>query len=470
MEQLVTGGPQKAKTWSYVIAGAGPGGAGFVHPLLAEKVAECDYLLGSARLLKLFADGSQVKIETGADFRELDELQAGSAPGKVCLLVSGDPGLFSAGSRLAELLPRDKTEIIPNLSAAQILFAAAGVAWHEVEFISFHGRPVNMPLLAAKLLAGAKVCLFLDAESSAHAICAELSRRGVTGRAVVGANLGLANQEVLSVSIDSVPPRSGRGLSLIYLQAAACEGYCAREDRGTLLAVGVGPGSSDEMTLRAVRTIRSADIVFAPRSSIKSESLALSIAAPFVSSSTRVVELVFPMSRDKSVLESHWRKAAATIAAEVGDNATGVFLTLGDPTIYSTFAYVLRELRNSHPQVDVEIVPGVSSALAAAAACGQVLVEGDERLAVMPAAEGLSSLGPLLEKFDSVVLLKVGRHLGAVRAALEANGLLESSYLVSRLGCGNEERIVSMSDVNMEQEGNLGYFSTIVIKRSETVE
>lgn len=454
------------KEWSYVIAGAGPGGAGYVHPLLAGKVAECDYLLGSGRLLKLFPDGRHVKIEARADFRELAELQASAQPGRVCLLVSGDPGMFSAGSRLAELLPRDKTEILPNLSAAQILFAAAGLAWHEVEFVSFHGRPANIPLLAAKLLAGVKVCVFLDANSSAQALCAELAKRGVIGEAVIGANLGLANQEVERLSIDSVPERSGEHLSIMYLQPDAGDIGREREARSRLLAVGVGPGSSDDMTLRAARTIRSADIIFAPRSSIKSESLALSIAAPFINSSTRLVELVFPMSRDKSVLESHWRQAAASIADELGDRATGVFLTLGDPTIYSTFAYVLRELRNNHSQVEVDIIPGVSSVLAAAAACGRVLVEGDDRLAVMPAEEGLSSLGRLIQQFEAVVLLKVGRRLEAVRAALEANGLLESSYLVSRLGCGSEERIVSMSDVNMEQDEKLGYFSTVVIKRS----
>lgn len=460
----------KTKTWSYVIAGAGPGAAGYIHPLLAGKVAECDYLLGSARLLNLFADGHQVKIETSADFRELGELQAGSAPGRVCLLVSGDPGMFSAGSRLAELLPPAETEVIPNLSAAQILFAAAGLAWHEVEFISFHGRPANIPLLAAKLLAGAKVCLFLDANSPAHALCAQLTQRGVNGDAVIGANLGLANQEVRSLRIASVPQRPGDHLSILYLQPDVVDMGRERDGGSKLLAVGVGPGAPDEMTLRAVRTIRSADIIFAPRSSMKSESLALSIAAPFIDSATRVFELVFPMSRDRSVLESHWRNAAATIATELGDSATGVFLTLGDPTIYSTFAYVLRELRHSHPQVEVDIVPGVSSVLATSAACGRVLVEGDERLAVMPAEEGLASLGRLIQQFEAVVLLKVGRRLEAVRAALEENGLLESSYLVSRLGGGNEERILNMRDVKMEQAENLGYFSTIVIKRSETVE
>lgn len=466
MEDMTTCGRLKTKTWSYVIAGAGPGGADYVHPLLAGKVAECDYLLGSARLLKLFPDGRHVKIEARADFRELAELQASAQPGRVCLLVSGDPGLFSAGSRLAELLPSDKTETVPNLSAAQILFAAAGIAWHEVEFISFHGRPVNTALLTAKLSAGVKVCLFLDVNTSAQSICDELTLRGVTGQVFVGSNLGLANQDVRSFSIGSVPQGASDHLSIVYLDPSVAVSCRPQGSGANLMAVGVGPGSSDEMTLRAVRTIRSAEVIFAPRSSIKSESLALSIAAPFVNSSTRVVELVFPMSSDKSVLESHWRRAAASIAAELGDSGTGVFLTLGDPTIYSTFAYVLRELRNNHSQVDVDIVPGVSAALASAAACGQVLVESGESLAVMPAQEGLSSLSSLLERFEAVVLLKVGRRLKAVGGALDENGLLESSYLVSRLGCGNEERILRMSDVNMEQEGNLGYFSTVVIKRS----
>jgi precorrin-2/cobalt-factor-2 C20-methyltransferase len=126
-----------------------------------------------------------------------------------------------------------------------------------------------------------------------------------------------------------------------------------------LTAVGLGPGDPEWITVKAVRSIEQAQVVFAPRSRDGDASLALRIAEPWLRPEQRIVELALPMTRDPDLLTPAWEAAADQIAAALQPGAQGVYLLLGDPLLYGTFTYLWSELAQRHPHVQVSVVPGV---------------------------------------------------------------------------------------------------------------
>ncbi|ARS88724.1 cobalt-factor II C(20)-methyltransferase [Natrarchaeobaculum aegyptiacum] len=177
----------------------------------------------------------------------------------------------------------------------------------------------------------------------------------------------------------------------------------------TLYGVGLGPGEADLVTVRGKRVLEEADVVYSPGR------LSRSVALEHVPES-KIGDLDFPMTRDEEKLRTAWKEAAAEVAprAREGDVA---FVTLGDPNVYSTFGHLRRTLRAFHPDVDLEIVPGVSAMTAFATAL-DVEVEAGAGLALREAADGASPTGP-----DRMILFKVtdapATHEGLVEAGYE---------------------------------------------------
>src|ERR687884_2294249 len=134
-----------------------------------------------------------------------------------------------------------------------------------------------------------------------------------------------------------------------------------------LFCIGCGPGDPDLLTVRAADLIKNADMVFAPTAREGKSSIALSVVEKYISKFAKTVSLVFPMVKDKESLKDYWKRNANEIANAVRSGKKVVYLTVGDPALYSTWIYVHRELRMSHKDVEIEIVPGIASVFAIAA-------------------------------------------------------------------------------------------------------
>jgi len=231
---------------------------------------------------------------------------------------------------------------------------------------------------------------------------------------------------------------------------------------GKFYGIGVGPGDPEFLTVKAVRVLAGAGVVCVPRSGPDRESLALQAARPYLPAGYETLELSFPMSRDRSILEESWRTAGEEVAVRVAAGQVVVFLTLGDPLLYSTYGYLLRYLKKHHPGLERETIPGITSFGAAAAAAGEPLAEGEESLAVLPCAYGLETVERALDTFDNVVLLKVHRRLPELTALLEARGLLEHALLASRVGQPGQFLSADLKSLNFD---TAGYMSLIIVKR-----
>lgn len=233
-----------------------------------------------------------------------------------------------------------------------------------------------------------------------------------------------------------------------------------------LYGVGVGPGAPDLITLRALRVLERADVLALPRGNDYGESMAWKIVKPTLGepAGQERLFLTFPMSKDPTRLRAAWDVAFAKIGDRLARGASVAFVTEGDPSLYSSFIYLLREAPARWPGIPVEIVPGVSSIAAVPARTGVPLADGQERVAIIPANYGVDDLTAVLRAFDTTVIMKIGHEMPNVIAALEQTALVDRAVYVSRATMP-EERIER--DVRAASGAYGDCFGMVVVARKE---
>ena len=205
---------------------------------------------------------------------------------------------------------------------------------------------------------------------------------------------------------------------------------------GTLYGIGVGPGDPELIAVKAVNIISKVEIIYTAASSKNEYSLAVEIARPYIPQSTAIQAMSFPMSQDPQAKQRAWQKHAAQVIETLKSGQDAAFLTLGDPSTYSTYGYIVRHIREQWRQAPIVTIPGISSFQAAAAATNRPLVEGDESLLIVSGVDGGERVRTLAKSVENVVCLKAYRNLQSICDALEAAGLAQGS--VSVANCGRE--------------------------------
>jgi precorrin-2/cobalt-factor-2 C20-methyltransferase len=227
--------------------------------------------------------------------------------------------------------------------------------------------------------------------------------------------------------------------------------------RGKLIGLGVGPGDPELLTVKAVRVLERAQaiafIAAAGRTSRSRE-----IAAPYVRPGTRELIAVVPMTQDPATTGRAYDQLVTGIVSELGQGHDVVFLCEGDPLLYGSFAHLLPRIGT---RFACEVIPGITSITAAAAAARLPLGHYDEPIALVPATMPPQKLMGLLASCERVVVMKVGRHLEKVRDALAAAGMAESAVLVENATLQNQ-RVRPLAVVT---EAQVPYFSLIIAGR-----
>ena len=248
------------------------------------------------------------------------------------------------------------------------------------------------------------------------------------------------------------------------LVAAPFDGQTAHGsamERGTLYGVSVGPGDPELMTLAAVHAIEAADVVAVPNIG-HGRQTALQIAAAYLEGK-ELLDCATPMAKDRSVVEAAYAAIADAICALLDEGKTVAYLCLGDIGVYSTFGYVNDIVRGRGYKT--EIIPGVTSFCAAAAALGTTLCEGPEQLLVVPASAASTDLDAALDVPGTKVLMKPGSDIAELRGKLAERSLLDSAAMVANCGLPDEQVVPHLADAGDAAD----YFSVIIVKDTGAV-
>jgi precorrin-2/cobalt-factor-2 C20-methyltransferase len=190
-------------------------------------------------------------------------------------------------------------------------------------------------------------------------------------------------------------------------------------------------------------------------------SLAREIVAQHLPGTQREIPIRMPLLPARFPANDVYDKAAREIGAVLAAGDNVAVICEGDPFFYGSFMYLFGRLAGDYP---VEVVPGVSSLTACAAALGTPLSAKNDVLTVVPGPLDAETMKQRLADADAAAIIKVGRHLEKIRSVIDELGLGANARYIERATM-SEQRIVPLAEVG---DDDAPYFSMILVhKRAE---
>jgi len=241
---------------------------------------------------------------------------------------------------------------------------------------------------------------------------------------------------------------------------------------GRFIGVGIGPGDPELITVKAIKALKLADVICVPKSHAKKPSIALGIIEKILEEREKqpeVLELVFPMTKNKLGVKTRWLKNAEIVAEQAKAGKVVAFITLGDPMLYSTFLYLYQSVTATYSDVKLEIIPGVTSVTAAAASACLPLAERGEVVSIVPSHLDFQLVEETARHADTLVFMKYAHQIKEMVPFLERSGFTENSVIAVVKRCTFPEEKVFVGRLGDVAKWDIGadYFSVAIIKRSE---
>ena len=226
--------------------------------------------------------------------------------------------------------------------------------------------------------------------------------------------------------------------------------------KGTLYGLGIGPGDSDLITVKALKIIKSVDILVYP-APLDGDSLARKIIDPHLDKKYTEIAIKMPLENSQFPSDEVYGEATTKISKLLDSGSDIAAICEGDPFLYGSFIYLFERLIKTEKVV---VVPGVSSPMACAAILGKPLVTKNDCLVIIPGTLPEEEIIKKMEVAEGVVVVKIGRHIKKVLSALKKSDLMDNAQYIERAGL-KEERIVPLSEISTP----VPYFSIIMAHR-----
>jgi precorrin-2/cobalt-factor-2 C20-methyltransferase len=232
---------------------------------------------------------------------------------------------------------------------------------------------------------------------------------------------------------------------------------------GKLYGIGTGPGDSELLTLKAIRIIRQCGVVAVPAVE-SNDRTAFSVVEQYLTGK-RILECRFSMEQNEEKRKRQRILVADEICTVLESGTSVGFVTLGDPSVYSTYCYVDKLV--SSRGFETEIIPGVTSYSAVAALLNIPLCEGNQPLQIIPAGCG-EKIEDWIDLPGNKIIMKAGKNLRQILNMLERHGLSEQTKIVSRCTMTGQQIFETISEFNQNgKTDQAGYFSVIFVRENK---
>ncbi|TWI57154.1 precorrin-2 C(20)-methyltransferase [Halalkalibacter nanhaiisediminis] len=231
---------------------------------------------------------------------------------------------------------------------------------------------------------------------------------------------------------------------------------------GTLYGLGVGPGDPELLTVKAFRKLKESPVIAYPKKRKGSKSYAQKIIDVYVDPTEKeMLGLVFPMTKDPTILEREWSNTVDIVWEKLKTGKDVAFVTEGDPLLYSTFIHMMNLVKERHPEVKIQTVPGISSINGAASRLGIALAEGDDHVAIVPARDDYEAMKKVIVENDCVIFIKVAKVIDLMLEILRELDLTDRASVVTKV-TSDEEIVWDMKEL---ERAELEYLTLMVVRK-----
>ncbi len=236
-----------------------------------------------------------------------------------------------------------------------------------------------------------------------------------------------------------------------------------KNDLASLTIVGVGPGDPSLLTMAAVDAIKKAKVIVFPISDDNKKSFAAEIVKKYTKFKKNI-PIIFPMARKEFDADQIWSNAVEKIVKYIQNGESVVLLCLGDTSLFASSSNILRIIKNNHPEIITNTIPGISSLSAAAALNDFDLVKKGETLLIKECPSSTLELTSLIRESKGkklvLALMKVGKRWKLVRETLKEEDIINESLIALNVGMPNQ--IIQYA--SKYKDDVMPYFSLILIR------
>ena len=231
---------------------------------------------------------------------------------------------------------------------------------------------------------------------------------------------------------------------------------------GRVYGIGLGPGDPDLISLRAHRLLTGAKHVAYFRKAGRTGQ-ARRLASGLIPENATEIPMEYPVTteipvsdpRYNQTLSAFYSDCVARLTAIIDRGEDVVVLCEGDPFFYGSFMHLHSRLGDL-----AEVVPGITGMSAAWTATGQPITWGDDVLTVLMGTLSQQALADHMGRADALVVMKTGRNLPKIRAALRLAGRYDAAWFVEYASMP-EQRVRRLMDV--PENETAPYFSIVIV-------